>query len=201
MPLSSFEKIPQFLANRQPMTILELSKQLNLTKADIRYHLKKLIKLKIVYAQEPETVPPTCTQIRGRPARKYFVNSSTLPNNYTELLKIFLSQSDNPGATFAQLGDALLTDLQSNPGTTLIQKINELVKELNYRGYNARWETHPGGPTLMIENCPYRSLLNQFPGFCQMDEIIIQQTLAKKAEHTHSFLDYPHCRFQIKIFK
>ncbi len=43
MGKSSSEMIIHFLSNNKPSTVLALSKNLNLTKADIRYHLKTLI--------------------------------------------------------------------------------------------------------------------------------------------------------------
>jgi len=197
MSQSSIDEIIQFLSNHSPATVLELSTNLNLSKADIRYHLKKLNKLKVII----KILPNEKVLVRGRPATRYSIRPIALPNNYAELVNILLSPVEKQEDFFLYLSKSLFSRFNINHDMSLIQRLNDLIKELNLRNYDARWETRKKGPIIIIDNCPYRALLHEFPGFCLMDQRIISQILSKEVDHIQSFQESSNCRFQIKLFE
>ena len=196
MGKSSSEMIIHFLSNNKPSTVLALSKNLNLTKADIRYHLKTLIISRAVLKIESEGTTAT----RGRPAARFTISPIALPNNFSELIEIMLMNNPDDRDIFAIISQKMLANTKPSNHANIIEKLNELIKELNQRNYDSRWETHNAGPTIFISNCPYRSLLNKFPGFCKMDKIIISQYISKNIDHKNSFIESTKCSFQIRIF-
>jgi len=195
MGKSSSVLIIQFLSTNQPANVQTLSKKLNLTKADIRYHLKALIKSGTVFKIDPVEF----SGIRGRPAAKYTVSSTSLPNNFSELLEILLLNPINQDV-FAYITEKIIPLINLSYFPSNIEKLNGLIKELNDRNYDARWETRNDGPIIFISNCPYRSLLKKFPEFCKMDKIIISESIGKSIDHKNSFLEGTSCSFQIKFF-
>ena len=58
--------ITNYLQDNPPTTVRELSEKLNLTKADIRYHIKELIKSNTV-----KSIISESTSYRGRPAARF----------------------------------------------------------------------------------------------------------------------------------
>ncbi|MHB8135312.1 MAG: helix-turn-helix transcriptional regulator [Anaerolineaceae bacterium] len=197
MSHSSIEEITQFLSNHAPSTVFELSKNLNLSKADIRYHLKKLRRLDVIISIQPNKKYP----MRGRPATRFTIKPLALPNNYAEIVKILIPPIEKQEKFFMNLSRSLFTDFNINQDMNLIHKMNDLTKELNFRNYDSRWETRKKGPIIIIDNCPYRALLHEFPGFCLMDQQIISQILSREVEHLQSFQESSNCRFQIKLFE
>lgn len=197
MGKSSSEMIIHFLSNNKPSTVLTLSKNLNLTKADIRYHLKTLINSDVVCKIEFDG---NISQ-RGRPAARFTIRHNALPNNFSELLEILLKNNPNDNDVFEIISQKMLAIIKPSNHASMIEKLNELNKVLNQRNYDSRWETHNAGPIIFISNCPYRSLLNKFPGFCKMDKIIISQYVGKNIDHKNSFIESTKCSFQIRIFE
>jgi len=197
MSHASNEEITHFLSNHAPSTVLELSKSLNLSKADIRYHLKKLHKLKMIIT----ILPNEKELVRGRPATRFSIRPIALPNNFAELVNILLSSIEKQEDIFIILSNSLYSRFNINHDMSLIHRMNDLIKELNLRNYDARWETRKKGPIIIIDNCPYRALLHEFPGFCLMDQRIISQILRREVDHIQSFRESTNCRFQIKLFE
>jgi len=196
MGKSSSEMIIHFLSNNKPSTVLTLSKNLNLTKADIRYHLKTLIHSGAVH----KILDVGKNTSKGRPAARFAISPIILPNNYSELLEILLLNNLHSIGVFETISQNILENMKQTNHANIIEKLNELNKELNLRNYDSRWETHNAGPIIFISNCPYRSLLIKFPGFCKMDKIILSQYIGKNLDHKSSFIESTKCSFQIKIF-
>jgi len=197
MSQSSTDEIIQFLSNHNPATVLELSKNFNLSKADIRYHLKKINKQNMII----RILPDDKVLVRGRPATRYTIRPIALPNNYAELVNILLTPIENKDDFFLYLARSLFSRFNINNDMSLIHRMNDLIKELNLRNYDTRWETRKKGPIIIIDNCPYRALLHEFPGFCLMDQRIISQILGREVDHVLSFQKSTNCRFQIKLFE
>lgn len=197
MANSSSDLIVQFLSTNRPATVSTLSKSLNLTKADIRYHLKALQNNGIIFQVQPDSKK----SIPGRPAKKFAIHPDAIPNNYAEILKFFLSNNSTQEDLFSLMSEKLLTAMDFSQVSSTITKLNTLVTELNKRHYDARWESRNNGPVILISNCPYRSLINQFPGFCIMDKMLISKSIGKNIEHQHSFIHFMDCSFQLKIYE
>ena len=189
--------ITNFLQDNPPTTVKELSVKLNLTKADIRYHINKLIKSNIV-----KSVVSESTSNRGRPAARFTLVKSNLPGNLLEILTAFFEIHHNDPDLFANLGHVMADKMKINTETNLLIRLNKLMPKLNDRGYSARWETHLSGPVIFFQFCPYQVILENYPQLCKMDQIMLSSMLQKKIIQTHHCFDSNSkvCRFQIMNF-
>ena len=85
MNKSTEEEILATLAQHESMSVKELSISLNLTKADIRYHIKKLLTNSMI-----DIIPPQAGK-RGRPAVRYKISNSFYSHNLVTLLNSIFS--------------------------------------------------------------------------------------------------------------
>ena len=72
---STRKKILDLLANRRSITVIELSRLLKLTKADVRYQLKSLLDDGFIQKTPPVVDHPE----PGRPAATFSLSSKNLP--------------------------------------------------------------------------------------------------------------------------
>ncbi len=194
MTKSTSSEIINFLSNHLPATVLELSQQINVTKADIRHHLKFLIEqAKII------EVAPATNISRGRPARRFTLNPTHLPDNYVEIVELLFENTNLFEKVINEVYSALYKKVDIEPHLPLIQRLNLLIKALNERNYQARWESQALGPEVIINNCPYRLLLEKYPDFCKIDLRLISEITSQPCSHLHSILGYHNCRFRVDI--
>ncbi len=186
--------ITNFLQENPPTTVKELSEKLNLTKADIRYHIKKLIKSNTVKSISSES-----SVSRGRPAARFTLVESNLPMNLLEILYGFFEIHHNDPDLFSILGKTIVDKMQISPEKNLLIQLNNLLPKLNERNYKARWETHLSGPVIFFQNCPYRMILDNYPQLCEMDQTILSTFLNKQIIQTHYCFEEKTnvCRFRI----
>ncbi len=195
MNKSTEDEILATLAQQDSMSVLELSESLNLTKADIRYHINKLLENSIIQKIPPET------GIRGRPAIRYKVANSYFSHNLVALLNALLSTipiNDDDIWKIAEYYSSLITPEfpQSH-----ISKLNALIIGLNKQNYSARWETQFKGPVIFFSNCPYRQIALNHPIICELDKQVIEVSLNKKISVINTIVlnDTKNCKFQILI--
>lgn len=189
--------ITNFMQENPPTTVKELSEKLNLTKADIRYHIKKLIKSNTVKSISSES-----SLSRGRPAARFILVESNLTGNLLELLNGFFEIHHNDPDLYLILGKIIADKMQISPEKNLLIQLNNLLPKLNERSYKARWETHLSGPVIFFHNCPYRMILDNYPQLCEMDRIILSTILKKQIIQTHFCFEEKTkvCRFRILNF-
>lgn len=190
--------ITNYLLDNPPTSVKELSEKLNLTKADIRYHIKKLLNSGVI---TPTHFEPGLT--RGRPAAKFTLVEDNLPNNLLEIIHTFFEIHDDDPTIFSILGNALADKMEIPSDKNLLNKLNRILPKLNARNYKSRWETHSTGPVIFFYNCPYRVLLDKYPQLCRMDEMILTKLLQKQVVQTHNCFDLHSkaCRFQIRYLQ
>ncbi|GIV66608.1 MAG: ArsR family transcriptional regulator [Chloroflexota bacterium] len=204
METSTAQQILAYLAENPDSTILQLSRALQVTPADIRYHLSILIRQNLV-------LPSTTIKSgqRGRPARSYKISYELKPNNIISLARAALSvllsnSSDNSQKIIQNLAIQLFPE-KSNKAGSLTPKIIQLVNHLNMAGYAARWEARPNRPCIIFTNCPYRQLLSQFPALCEMDRFILEYHLDTRIiieQHIHpEWATPPTCQFSVEVSK
>lgn len=191
---STRDEIEQFLSAHGNATVLELSNALNLTRADIRYNLKKMVSERLVLEFRPNTHAG-----RGRPAKRFFLNPTHKPGNYVELTEVFLRLFGANPTLKNQVAQALVESGDHEKAGSSIAKLNNLVKFLNLRNYNARWEAHLHGPEVIIRNCPYHALISQHPFLCEMDTQLIIKLSDSKVLHLKSWVADQSCVFRLKI--
>ncbi|MBE0687082.1 MAG: winged helix-turn-helix transcriptional regulator [Anaerolineaceae bacterium] len=195
MHKSTDEEILATLAQHDSLTVFELSEILNLTKADIRYHIKKLLANGMINTIQPEA------GMRGRPALRYKIDNSYFSHNLVNLLNAMFSVipiNEDDISEIAKFYSSLIT---SEHPQSLITKFNALVIGLNKQNYGARWETQFKGPVIYFSNCPYRQIAQAHPVICDLDRRILEVFLVKKASiiHTNALHGTNNCKFQISI--
>lgn len=195
MQITTEEEIINFLSKNNSKTIFQIAIHLNLTKADIRYQLNKLQKKGIINKIEPEL------SHRGRPAARYKISDFFYKNNYQSLFEAII-QLLPPGLDhYSNLGKYFAQKMQIEHNQSTILKLNNLISNFNIQNYDARWETQFHGPVVFFANCPYRQLINEYPGLCTMDKEIIEKGMNMKVNTIHTIAEggKSFCKFQIII--
>jgi len=204
MEKNTSQQILDYLSENPHATVRQISRALQVTAADVRYHLSNLLQQNLVNI----SVINKGSQ-RGRPARCYALTHQARPNNILSLaraaLSLLLNGSPNPEKeTLGQLANQLFPN-QTEFSSSFTSKIIRLINRLNSAGYAARWEARPQGPRIFFSNCPYRQLLNQFPQLCEMDRLILQNQLNAETtldQHIHPQKADPlTCQFSVKLNK
>src|SRR3990172_7740073 len=174
MDLSTRSQILATLQRYPNSTVEELSRQLQLTRADVRYHINALLKAgQVVQMQQ---FPKDGHTARGRPAKSYQLSADSRPAILTHLTDILLDMlQSNEGTNLAELAQRLI------PANSLIaaethaaERLNKAVQIINQHPYQARWEAHASGPQVFFHNCPYAAVIRKHPELCQVDRHILQ---------------------------
>ncbi len=194
MPTTTEQEIVNLLTNRKPLSILEMAKLLNLTKADIRYHVKNMLtQNKIVKIPPKEGAP-------GRPAFRYKISDDEFKHNLDFLTNGLLSLFPNKSELINNLSDNFVSDFSPDENRTIITKLNSLIYKFLELNYLPRWETQFQGPIIYFGNCPYRKLIENHPELCELDKMIISKYLNQDVEIEKTIAkESLFCKFQILI--
>lgn len=194
MPISTEQEILNLLTKSKPLSILEMAELLNLTKADIRYHIKNLLtKNKIIKISPKEGVP-------GRPAFRYKISDDEFKHNLDFLTNGLISLFKDESDLLIKLSDYYMSDFSPNKNQTIINKLNSLILKLLEMNYSPRWETQFQGPIIYFGNCPYRKLIENHPELCELDKMIISKYLNQDVEIEKTIAkESLFCKFQILI--
>jgi predicted ArsR family transcriptional regulator len=147
----------------------ELSRSLQVTAANIRYHLGILLEQGLVQIAG-QSIPFG----RGRPRQFYALSLNAQANNLAQLASALLEciAPDQYEAILRKVTRILAGEnLGTHPNPT--QRLYQAVQHLNALNYNARWEARAGGPRVILEHCPYAPILDQHPELCQMDRYLV----------------------------
>jgi predicted ArsR family transcriptional regulator len=162
-------QIMEYLKNRQQASTAELSHSLMVTRADIRYHLNLLEQNGVVEKHISAEVPS-----KGRPTYIYTLANRALPENYLGLARALLEinvQANSHMNSLDLLANVLIKPAAPSKRGNLL---GDLTHKLNQSGYQARWEASSHGPRIIFRNCPYISLVKDFPILCLMDKRMIE---------------------------
>jgi len=194
------DRILEYLRLSPNSTVEELSRSLNLTRADIRYHLNALLSGGLV-VQMPLT-PHLAGNPRGRPAKTYQLSATARADSLAHLSHVLLTIIHT--ADFAENGLQALADrLFPEAGLhslqpQLSQRLNEVIQMINQHPYQARWEAHAAGPLVFFHNCPFAAIIRQHPELCQVDRLSLENLTAMSARQTKKIdLDGPGSSFCI----
>ncbi|PKO11010.1 MAG: hypothetical protein CVU40_02255 [Chloroflexi bacterium HGW-Chloroflexi-2] len=195
MNKSTQEEILATLSHHESMSVLELSTSLNLTKADIRYHINKLLTYGTINIIPPEA------GIRGRPATRYKIANSYYSHNLVTLINAIFSEIPINDDDISKIAKYYASLIAPEFSQSFITKFNTLIIGLNQQNYCARWETQFNGPVVYFSNCPYRQIIHNNPIICDLDRRIIEIILDKKIKIIHTFAinRTNNCKFQISI--
>ena len=195
MQKTTEDEVLAILSKSESLTVLELSVSLNLTKADIRYHLKKLLKDGRIYK-----IQPTSGE-RGRPASRYKVDNSYYDNNLHTLINTIFSIIPIEDNDISKMAAYISSNIETGNSPSVINKLNDLIIGLNKQNYNARWETQYKGPVIYFSNCPYRQISHNHSFLCEMDKRIIESFIGKKVTISQMIGQNTTniCKFQISV--
>lgn len=195
---STRQRLLDILKNRPNTTAAELSRALQLTQADVRHHLSNMVEEGLVVATGYQRGGR-----RGRPARKFSLAAAAPKDNFDLLSSALLAvslQNISPPDRMVFLRDvaAQLAGKHASGGP-LAQRLVGAVVRLNELGYQARWEAHTDAPRLILEHCPFASLLPKHPELCLLDacllEILLKESIAQIESLAHE--DGGHCIFLV----
>jgi predicted ArsR family transcriptional regulator len=164
------QQILTYLNTHPGATALEISRYLDLTAANIRYHLGSLLSsgwVQISGKRGPGGA--------GRPTKLYNLTSRSLGSNIESLLTIILETlgADNSADEILRTIAEILADKADLKPGNRIQKYNQAVEYLNQLDYHANWEAHPEGPQVILRHCPYREMAKDQDQLCQIDSYLL----------------------------
>ena len=160
-------------------TTAKLSKEMQLTRANIRYHLNNL--------EEEGWISRSGTISSGSKGRQDIVfrpthkcesrfHLSTLKMMYATLFE------GKNHTEFNQNRELYVDNFMERYNIlplsgTLQQRLFALVRILNEVGYQAKWEARPEGPQISISECPYRSFILDCKRMCLVDKRLMEKIL------------------------
>lgn len=175
-------------------SVEQLSRALNLTRADIRYHLNALLSAGLV-VQMP-LISSLAGNPRGRPAKAYQLSTAARADSLDALAHILLEMIQENGCAepgLQALANRMFpTTAPRGVESHLSQRLNEVLQIINQRPYQARWEAHAAGPLVFFHNCPFAAIIRQHPELCQMDKLSLENLTGMIARQTKKIdLDGP----------
>jgi predicted ArsR family transcriptional regulator len=164
------QSILDVLLERHTVTVLELSRSLQVTRADVRHHLALLVKEGVV-----EVVGRSDMEGRGRPMLTYALARPYQPNNIDQLASALLQNLPDGGREAILRQTAIsLAGKNKISGGGLAQRLVQAINHLNEMHYRARWEAHADGPRVIFAHCPYTTIVAECPDLCRMDAFLLQ---------------------------
>ncbi len=166
------ERILAYLQGHPPSSTEEISRYLEMTSANIRYHLNILEETGYVRVSG-ERSPGGA----GRPILLYSLTSLTMGNNVIPLLGGLLSminETETPDQVLIEVVENLIQG-KLEERKNRVQRFNQGVEFLNSMHYHASWEARPQGPQVELRHCPYQDLPLAYPILCQLDQVLLQR--------------------------
>lgn len=177
MELGTRERLITLLKDRPNLTPAEMAAELNITQADVRYHLKALLARGTVVKMPVKQ--HTLLRAAGRPAKAYQLSTQARPDILADLASTLMEvgQAYLPADRFLEsVADKLVpVEASQPPQASIAQKLNAAVQIMNQRPYQARWEAHSTGPGIIFHNCPFSQVIHQHPELCQVDRLVLQK--------------------------
>jgi len=191
MELTTRERVIALLKDRPNLTPAEMGAELNITRADVRYHLKALLTQgKVVKMPVKQQTRPRAA---GRPAKVYQLSAQARPDTLADLASILMDVglSNIPEERYLEsIADNLFPATASHAlEASVSQKLHATIKILNQRPYQARWEAHSTGPGVIFHNCPFSQIINKHPELCQVDRLVVEK-LTGYAAKQQSKIDF-----------
>jgi predicted ArsR family transcriptional regulator len=164
------ERILSYLEAHPPSSAGDIGRYLEMTTANIRYHLDILVEEGFVFVSGKRPAGGI-----GRPILLYTLTSFSLGDNLIPLLAGFLAgmdDSENLDLHLTQIAENLIRG-KVEKKKIRVQRFNEAVEFLNTMHYHASWEARPQGPRIELRHCPYQGLAQTHPVLCKLDEKLL----------------------------
>lgn len=191
-------QILEILERQRTATAAQLSRSLQVSAADVRFHLQQLVNDGLIEpAGEQRTGEP------GRPRRLFRLTPEARQSNLDQLAGVLIQ------IVAEQLGAAGLAQaasrLAGNLGAGKLpagRRLYQAVQRLNELHYQARWEAHAESPRLVLGNCPFAAIIEDHPELCRLDRRLIENLTGLTAEHTAKLETNPRgeifCLFELQ---
>ena len=182
------QQVLNYVRSHRAVTAGDIARALNMTGANARHHLGILESNSLVRA-----VGFRPGLGRGRPAKLYSLSFSGEMNFVCQLADIVLDEfvvDVNPEVNEVHLKRLAKSLLQKygdsetnskadkyNVRITTTQRLYKAISLLNTMDYNARWEARSDSPFIILGNCPYRSIIEQHPELCTVDQYLFEELL------------------------
>lgn len=171
MEPSTRERILRLLQRSPNLTTSELASALHVTRHDVRYHLKDLLRqgfLTLMPAKSTASSPSP-----GRPAMAFQLSEKARPDMLASLADALLDMGLSSTASqdfVAELSSRLFPhSAVDNPPAHFPVHLNQVIETINQYPYQARWEAHKSGPRVVFSNCPYAAIIQDHPELCHVD--------------------------------
>lgn len=164
------QQILLYLSTHTGATAVEISRSLDLTPANIRYHLGLLIKSGRIQISGKRNAGGS-----GRPTKLYNLSSQSLGTNIKRLLEVILESlaaKKSASSDLRAIAETLAEKTNLNPDNRIL-RFNQALEYLNQLNYRASWEANPAGPQVVLRHCPYLDLAKNHSQLCQFDNHLI----------------------------
>jgi predicted ArsR family transcriptional regulator len=149
----------------------EISRALECTPANVRYHLTHLIE-----RGEVEVTGREVRRGKGRPVLHYGLSLAAQEQNLAGLATVLLDEINliDDGNAVLERAARRLAGSPPAPAQRLTTRLVGAVRRLNQLAYHARWEAHAGGPRIFLAHCPYAALQPQHAAsLCRFDAALV----------------------------
>jgi predicted ArsR family transcriptional regulator len=196
---SNRERILELLETNRAMTSGELSRTLQVTPADIRHHLRRLVRDRLIMS-----VGERKALGKGRPSKVYMLagQGENVTRLAGKLLQEWLQSHPQPDSeTYTQLAHLIYAPAPA-PAGHITQRLLYAIQQVNKHHYLAHWEAHADAPQVVFGHCPFLSILDDHPELCQMDEAYLGELLGTRVEQLAkrepNRMGLPICRFRVE---
>ena len=165
-------EILNYLQHNPGTSAGELGRVLEMTTANIRYHLNILLGKGEIQISGRRPAGGA-----GRPIYLYNLSSQTLGDSLPGLLEAVFESLENhpdPDLIIEMIAFRLADKHWPGKGNR-ITLFNQAVEYLNGLNYHASWGAHSEGPRVELRHCPYGDLALTNPLICQVDQILLSK--------------------------
>jgi len=191
MPISTRQKILDYLKRNRTVSSRELARALHMTPANARHHLGILAADGRVEAFKKQR------KGKGRPEKIYRLAGTLVGDNLPALTDALLTEAAGR-VEMEALGRQIAGEsmVASQP---LMRRLASAVERLNSMRYQARWEAGAEGPRIVLGHCPYAAVIEKHPELCQMDAAVLARLLGGEVKQIARLEkgagDMPYCVF------
>ena len=194
MPITTRQKILEYLKRNRTVSSRELARALQMTPANARHHLG------ILAADGRVEVFNQRQEGRGRPEKVYCLAGTLVGDNLSVLADVLLTEADGK-IEMEALGKRIAGE-GTGSGQPLMRRLASVIERLNAMRYQARWEAGAEGPRIILGHCPYSAIIEKHPELCQMDLVLLSKLLGGELQQTAKLEGgsggLPFCAFVLK---
>jgi predicted ArsR family transcriptional regulator len=167
MPITTRQKILDYLKRNRTVSSREIARALQMTPANARHHLGILAADRRVEVISQRQVG------RGRPEKVYRLAGTLVGDNLSVLVDALLAEADGR-VEMEAIGKRLAGETKG-ADQPLMRRLTSTIENLNRMHYQARWEAGAQGPRIVLGNCPYSAVIEQHPELCKMDSALLEK--------------------------